>query len=147
VLGQRLDNIQDIQKHHKTGPNIKKKIEKVNGKGEITVHFNELEPGKYSVFCLHDVNGNETPDFDGKLPLEPYGIYTATEPGFPPDFNDANKDLPDKTSRAEVTVPLLRIKGEGINNLLRFLGKKETEELNEHVKVLMTLNSQCPKAG
>lgn len=141
------DDIQSIQSERQFHRLAGKQIVDVTKQGDLNVHFDHLPPGKYSVFCLHDLNGNEVPNFSGKLPLEPFGIYKMEEVGLPPDFEEANVNLDSDDKKASVNVSLLQIENGALKFFLPMLGKQETKDFDDHVKLLMALNGGCPNPG
>lgn len=141
------DEIQSIQRENQFHRLAGKQIVDITKQGDLNVHFDHLQPGKYSVFCLHDLNGNEVPDFNGKLPLEPFGIYKMEEVGLPPNFEDAHVEMNSVDEKASVNISLLEIENGALKFFLPMFGNKETKDFDDHVKLLMALNGGCSSPG
>ena len=68
-------------------------------KGEVTLTFENVEPGTYAIMVLHDENDNQRMDFEPSgMPKESYGMSGNAMVMGPPTFNDAkfevtNEDL------------------------------------------------------
>jgi uncharacterized protein (DUF2141 family) len=60
-------------------------------KGDMSVVFKDLAPGRYAVSAFHDVNGNGRLDANMMgMPTEPYGFSRDAKGSFgPPKFDDA----------------------------------------------------------
>ena len=67
--------------------------------GKATVTFENVQSGDYAIVALHDLNGNQTMDFEANgMPKESYGTSNNPRSFGPPNYNDAkfsvaNEDL------------------------------------------------------
>ena len=62
--------------------------------GEITLTFENVDPGTYAVMVMHDVNDNKQMDFDSTgMPIESYGQTGNTNPYGPPVFTDSKFEV------------------------------------------------------
>jgi uncharacterized protein (DUF2141 family) len=101
-------DIEEIQKTKDTTRALYKKI-KIAKSDPTTVKIENLRPGKYSAFCLHDENNDEIPNFTLFVPDEPFGISRLTSvPLSKPNFSDSSIELIDEQSEVEIEIPLLR---------------------------------------
>ncbi len=92
---------------------------KVTSPGSQLVRFENLPPGKYSVFILHDLLEPEKdkPEFENQLgklwPLEPFGVSGLEKATLPGSFDDVATELKEENSVKEINVKLLRANGMG----------------------------------
>ena len=67
--------------------------------GKATVTFENIKPGDYAIIALHDLNGNQSMDFEANgMPKESFGTSNNPRSFGPPmyddaKFNVANEDL------------------------------------------------------
>jgi len=65
-------------------------------KGEVTITFNNVQPGTFAIMVMHDENDNKTMDMaDNGMPLESYGTSGAMEAFGPPSFTNAKFEVTD----------------------------------------------------
>ena len=58
--------------------------------GKATVTFENVEPGEYAIMALHDLNGNQSMDFEANgMPKESYGTSNNPRSFGPPIYDDA----------------------------------------------------------
>nr|WP_321243480.1 DUF2141 domain-containing protein [uncultured Psychroserpens sp.] len=58
--------------------------------GKATVTFENVQPGDYAIMALHDLNGNQSMDFDAnRMPTESYGTSNNPRSFGPPMYDDA----------------------------------------------------------
>lgn len=59
-------------------------------KGKATVTFENVQPGEYAILALHDLNGNQSMDFQANgMPKESYGTSNNSRNFGPPLYEDA----------------------------------------------------------
>ncbi|MFD2916000.1 DUF2141 domain-containing protein [Psychroserpens luteus] len=67
--------------------------------GKATITFENIQPGDYAIIALHDLNGNQSMDFEANgMPKESFGTSNNPRSFGPPmyddaKFNVANEDL------------------------------------------------------
>lgn len=71
--------------------------------------FENLPPGSYTVFILHDLNSDQKPQFEGELPLEPFGMSGLDHVAPKPEFENAAIHLTDEGADATSNIPILTI--------------------------------------
>lgn len=65
--------------------------------GEVTVTFNNVNPGEYAIMVLHDENENNRMDYhDNGMPKESYGMSNNVMSYGPPLYDDAKFLVSDK---------------------------------------------------
>jgi len=58
--------------------------------GKATVSFENVQPGEYAIMALHDLNGNQSMDFEANgMPKESYGTSNNPRSFGPPTYDDA----------------------------------------------------------
>jgi len=58
--------------------------------GKATVSFENVQPGEYAIMALHDLNGNQSMDFEANgMPKESYGTSNNPRSFGPPIYDDA----------------------------------------------------------
>ncbi len=58
--------------------------------GEVTLTFENVEPGTYAIMVMHDANDNKQMDMDANgMPMENYGMTGDANPYGPPTFDGA----------------------------------------------------------
>jgi len=63
-------------------------------KGEVTLTFENVEPGTYAIMVMHDKNDNKQMDFDSTgMPTENYGQTGNANPFGPPVFADSKFEV------------------------------------------------------
>ncbi|UJH67776.1 DUF2141 domain-containing protein [Allomuricauda sp. SCSIO 65647] len=75
------------------GPGIKN-VEAEAKKGEVTLTFENVEPGTFAIMVLHDKNENNRMDFDENgMPKENYGMSGNEMLMGPPTFESAKFEV------------------------------------------------------
>lgn len=65
----------------------------------LTVTFEDVAPGAYSIMVLHDENSNQKMDFSGDgMPIESYGISNNPTLMGPPTFSDGEFEVKENVS-------------------------------------------------
>lgn len=54
--------------------------------GKTEIQFSNIPKGLYAITCYHDVNSNQSLDFDGYMPIEDYGSSNNPQAFGPPQF-------------------------------------------------------------
>ncbi|MEL6918287.1 MAG: DUF2141 domain-containing protein [Bacteroidota bacterium] len=66
-------------------------------KGELTMTFENVEPGTYAIMVMHDENENKRMDFeDNGMPKENYGMSGNAMSMGPPSFDTAKFEVADE---------------------------------------------------
>lgn len=62
--------------------------------GKATVSFENVQPGEYAIMALHDLNGNQSMDFEANgMPKESYGTSNNPRNFGPPMYDDAKFNM------------------------------------------------------
>lgn len=62
--------------------------------GEVTLTFENVEPGTFAIMVMHDANDNKQMDFEANgMPKESYGTSGEINPYGPPMFEDAKFEV------------------------------------------------------
>lgn len=78
------------------GPGVANAMEPAK-KGELTLTFENVEPGTYAVMVMHDKNDNQRMDFEENgMPKESYGMSGNVMTMGPPTFDAAKFEVSDK---------------------------------------------------
>ena len=61
--------------------------------GEVTLTFENVEPGTYAIMVMHDANDNKQMDMENGMPKESYGTTGETDLYGPPTFEGAKFEV------------------------------------------------------
>jgi len=75
------------------GPGVLNAMEPAKA-GEVTLTFENVQPGTYAIMVMHDANDNKQMDMDANgMPQENYGMSGEPNPYGPPTFEGAKFEL------------------------------------------------------
>lgn len=64
--------------------------------GEVTLTFENVEPGTFAIMVMHDANDNKQMDMENGMPKENYATSGDMNPYGPPLFSDAKFEIVDQ---------------------------------------------------
>ena len=71
--------------------------------GQVTVTFENVEPGEYGIIGFHDKNNNDQIDMSSSgMPIENYGVSNNPMSFGPPQWSEAKFEVLDKPLEIEI---------------------------------------------
>lgn len=71
--------------------------------GEVTLIFENVEPGTFAIMVMHDLNDNKQMDFEANgMPKENYATSGDVNPYGPPLFEDAKFEVTDEDQEIRI---------------------------------------------
>ncbi len=74
------------------GQGVQNKSTKIEN-NKVSITFENVQPGTYSIMVLHDENENNRMDFENGMPMENYGMSNNPLSFGPPKFSEAKFDV------------------------------------------------------
>lgn len=70
--------------------------------GEVTLTFDNVEPGTFAIMVMHDANDNKQMDMENGMPKENYATSGEINPYGPPMFSDAKFEVIDQNQEFRI---------------------------------------------